>query len=177
MGPVFVRFVSSVEGRLVSRWDAPQSFIGARWHSPEETKETGQRVAWDTDAVVPLTDAFCARFDKELRCALRDGDLLERTEEDYKAWLVVEAQRDAAAYPPPAVEPVVTAPPEAQGQATLVDAGGPGTVPGTVEETLPSTRAGGEQLGGFLPRSGDEQELPDTFERSPAPKASKPVRR
>lgn len=105
-GPTFVRFVSAAPGRLVSRFDAPQGYIGARRASEEEVRATGERIVRIDGQVLPLTAEFCARFDKELRNAIRDGDLVERTEVEHQAWLALELERDAIAHPPaPAAAP------------------------------------------------------------------------
>lgn len=91
----FTRFVSSVEGRVVSRWDAPGSVFGAKVATLEERKAGAEPIVWDPERVVPLTAAFCARFERELRNAVRNGDLRERTRADWEAWLKVEEQREA----------------------------------------------------------------------------------
>jgi len=93
--PVFVRFVSSVEGRLVGRWDATGACFGARVATREEREAGAEPMQWDTECVVPLTAAFCAKYDRELRNAVRGGDLLERKREDWEAWLRIEEQREA----------------------------------------------------------------------------------
>lgn len=94
-GPVFVRFVSSVKGRLVARWDTPNASFGARVVTGEERKAGGEPIVWDEACVIPLTAAFCDRFVRELSGALRDGDLQQRTAEDYAAWLEAETKREA----------------------------------------------------------------------------------
>lgn len=94
-GPEFVRFVSPVKGRLVSRWDAPGTLIGARLTTAAERATGAEPIIWDEELVLPLTDAFCRRFDKELRRALANGDLKKRKREDYESWLKAEAKREA----------------------------------------------------------------------------------
>lgn len=96
MAPDFVRYVSAVEGRLVTRWDSLTSYFGARRSSAEERKAGAEPIVWDLEQVVPLTDAFCRRFDKELRQALRNQDLKERTEQDYRTWLGTLEKREKA---------------------------------------------------------------------------------
>lgn len=91
----FVRFVRSVEGRLVTRWDAPPACIGARIASAEERKAGAPPIVWDTQVVVPLTAQFCARYDRELRQAIVGGDLVECSRDDWGAWLKLEKQREA----------------------------------------------------------------------------------
>lgn len=99
MAVQFVRFVSPVKGRLVSRWDAPGTYVGARLATTAERAAGSDGVIWDEELVLPLTEAFCRRFDKELRSALRNGDLRERKADDYRRWLETERKRDAAAHP------------------------------------------------------------------------------
>jgi hypothetical protein len=94
-GPKFERYVSPVKGRLVSRWDSLGSNIGARVTTPEQRAAGADPVIWDEELVLGLTEQFCARFNKELRQALRNGDLKERNEDDYRAWLEVAAKREA----------------------------------------------------------------------------------
>lgn len=91
----FVRFVSSVKGRLVTRWDAQGACFGARLATLEERKAGAEPISWDEACVVPLTAAFCAKYDRELRNAIRGGDLLVRSREDYDAWLKAEEAREA----------------------------------------------------------------------------------
>lgn len=90
----FVRFVSAVPGRLVSRWDSPGTLIGARITTEAERSEGAEPILWDEAVVLPLTDGFCRRYDLELRRALRNGDLKERKEADWKRWLEVEEDRE-----------------------------------------------------------------------------------
>ena len=92
----FTRFVSSVEGRLVARWDAPGSCFGAKQATAAERREGVEPIQWDTARVVPLTAPFAAKYDRELRNAIRGGDLVERTRADFEAWLKVEEEREAA---------------------------------------------------------------------------------
>ena len=92
--PAFVRFVSSVEGRLVGRWDAQGASFGARVATRAEREAGAEPMQWDVECVVPLTAAFCAKYDRELRNAIRGGDLLERKRDDWEAWLKAEEARE-----------------------------------------------------------------------------------
>jgi hypothetical protein len=119
--PLFVRFVSSVEGRLVSRWDANGSSFGARVATAVERADGAEAIVWDTECVVPLTAAFCARYDRELGNALKHGDLVERTREEWEAWLKAEEAREAARVaPPPSPPPATDEPPPAEAPAPEV---------------------------------------------------------
>jgi hypothetical protein len=91
----FTRFVSSVKGRLVARWDTSGSCFGARVLTREERKTAPESIVWDEACVVPLTAQFCAKYDRELRNAIRNGDLLERKREEWEAWLKAEEVREA----------------------------------------------------------------------------------
>lgn len=160
--PQFVRFVSSVEGRLVGRWDAPRTSFGARVTSLEERKHGAEPIVWDTEAVIPLQDAFVRKYDRELRGAIRRGDLLERKREDYNAYQRKleerEAERTKAIEADKARKAELTVDPTSE-------------VPGTVEQTdeLPGEA---EQVGGF---AGDDQTPPvaDAATSPESPKAKK----
>lgn len=95
--PEFVRFVSAVEGRLVTRWDTLTSYIGARKTNADERAGGAPAIEWDLEQVVPLTRDFCARFDKELRSAFRHGDLRDRSEKDYESYIAAVEKREAEA--------------------------------------------------------------------------------
>lgn len=113
--PQFAIYVSSVKGRLVSRWDAPSSCFGARITTADERAAGADPIIWDEECVVPLLASFVARYDRELRNAFRNGDLLKRTAGDHAAWLRLEEQRESermATTEQPAPAPTETPPPE-----------------------------------------------------------------
>jgi hypothetical protein len=138
VAPQFVKFVRSVEGRLVGRWDAgPYHYFGARLGSNEERAED-KPIIWDTQQVIPLTQEFVIRFGRELGRALRHGDLKVASEAEYTAWLAVDERREAAADAKrkatapaeAAAEPVVAAaPPEAAASAPPDQPPDPPTAP------------------------------------------------
>lgn len=79
--PKFTRYVRSVEGRAVARFDSGSptracEFIGAT--------RMGREIVWDTDRIVPLTEEYCRRYVRELNKAVRFGDLIETTREAYE---------------------------------------------------------------------------------------------
>lgn len=79
--PKFTRFVRSVEGRAVARFDSGSpnracELVGAT--------RTGREIVWDTDKIVPLTEGYCDRYVRELNKAVRCGDLIETTREAYE---------------------------------------------------------------------------------------------
>lgn len=80
----FVRFVSSVTGRVVSRWDTGKPF-GARITTEKERQDGAPPIVWDTERVIPLSAEFCERFARELNQAVAHGDLKERTLAEYEA--------------------------------------------------------------------------------------------
>jgi hypothetical protein len=89
--PKFSRYVRSVEGRLVSRWGESGLFGAIR----TVDKVTGITLAWDTKRVTGLTQDYCDRFNKELRRAFANGDLVECTTADYLDWLKLAGEREA----------------------------------------------------------------------------------
>ena len=95
VAPQFVRFVSSVPGRLVTRWDNPATPIGARVSTAEERTAGAEPIVWDEERVTPFTADFAARFDRELRGAFARGDLVERQRADWEAWTELEQKREA----------------------------------------------------------------------------------
>lgn len=84
--PKFVRFVSAVTGRLVSRWGAGRTYFGAKVATPDEVKEGAAPIVWDTERVYGLTDDFCRRYSRELEQAIAHGDLLERSQKSFDAF-------------------------------------------------------------------------------------------
>jgi hypothetical protein len=89
-----VFFVSSVAGRLVSRPGAPHAYIGARITTAEEMAAGSDRFAWDSEAVVPFSRVEFARYERELSGAVRRGDLVKRSAEDFTAWGKVQESRE-----------------------------------------------------------------------------------
>lgn len=90
-----VFFVSPVAGRLVSRPGAPHAYVGARITTQEERADGAEPFVWDPETVVPFSAPEFQRYERELRAAVRRGDLLERTPEDFAAWGKAQEQREA----------------------------------------------------------------------------------
>jgi hypothetical protein len=91
--PKFTRFVRSVEGRAVARFDSGSptracEFIGAT--------RMGREIVWDTDKIVPLTEEYCRRYVRELNKAVRCGDLVETTREAYEQQLEAKSAAKSA---------------------------------------------------------------------------------
>jgi hypothetical protein len=110
--PKFALYVSSVEGKLVSRFGAGSrgapSYIGARRVAGDPTS-----VVWDTELVVALTVAEVARFSREYERALAAKALKKRTRDE---WLAQAArERDAASKGRD--NPAPAAPPSAEPEA------------------------------------------------------------
>jgi hypothetical protein len=108
-----VFFVSPVAGRLVSRPGAPHAYIGARITTAEERAEGAEPFVWDLETVVPFSAPEFQRYERELRAAVRRGDLVARSAEDFTAWGKAQEQREAArvAKPLPGPEPGGDLPP------------------------------------------------------------------
>jgi hypothetical protein len=90
-----VFFVSPVAGRLVSRPGAPHAYVGARLTTAAERADGAEPFVWDLETVVPFSAPEFQRYERELRAAVRRGDLLERTPEDFAAWGKAQEQREA----------------------------------------------------------------------------------
>lgn len=95
--PNFTLFVSSVEGRAVSRFGARSgTLIGARYTTEEEMAAGAGPIVWDTERVVPLLEDEHARYRREYASAIRCGDLRACTPEQWTAWRKHQAQRERA---------------------------------------------------------------------------------
>jgi len=82
----FALFVSAVPGRLASRPGSPHSYIGAQLRSPEELKAGVSEPTWSPEVVVPVLEAEYDRFRREWDGLVRDGDVLKRTEAEFKSY-------------------------------------------------------------------------------------------
>ncbi len=123
--PEFALYVSSVEGRLVTRYGTARpgapSYIGAR-RAPKDPTE----IVWETDVVVALTAAEISRSARESERALAAKSLRRRTREEYLA------QLEPVAPSPPATP----APPQAPAPTPAPVA--PAVTPPAVAPTAPS---------------------------------------
>lgn len=91
----FALFVSSVEGRAVSRFGTAtgrqaNELIGAR-------RSSEGPIVWDTEAITALSAREAEAFSKEYRDAIAEGSLVKRTEEAYLAWVAAQHARAAKA--------------------------------------------------------------------------------
>lgn len=77
--PNLFHYFSPVEGRVVSRYGST-GYVGARY-------EQGIGFVIDPGVVVKISDAMYRGHLKAWRRALRDGSLVEKTSEDYQAYL------------------------------------------------------------------------------------------
>lgn len=89
--PVFVKFVRAVEGRAVALFGSgsdqrANALIGAT--------RSGKSIEWDAERVVPLTEGYYREFRKEVDRQIKHGDLVEATEEEWRAWLELEEERE-----------------------------------------------------------------------------------
>lgn len=98
--PKFALYVSSVEGRLVSRPGSPHTYVGARVRSPEEIQAGETEPVFFPEQIVPVQAAEYRRFLREWDKLVRNGDLVARTEADFAAYQAKQADaekvRDAA---------------------------------------------------------------------------------
>lgn len=85
--PQFARFVSSVEGHMVTRYGTTQ-LIGCVRNAapkPEDDAAEWKPVSWNTREIVPLTMREAERYTKEYDKAIRNGALKERKREEWSA--------------------------------------------------------------------------------------------
>lgn len=94
--PAIATYIRSVEGRLVPRWGTSQ-FFGARVTSDAERAKGAERIVWDTERVYAITVAFETAHPRELRQAMKNGDLKPSTKEEFDAWQVKRAKAEEAA--------------------------------------------------------------------------------
>lgn len=80
-------FVSAVAGRLASRPGSPHAYIGARLTTAEEQAAGADIAVWDEKQIVavPDQDYYGANTLSWMKL-IRNGDVLERTEKDFKAY-------------------------------------------------------------------------------------------
>lgn len=97
--PQIAFYVSSVEGRLVSRPGSPHSYIGAKIPTPDERKAGKSEPTWQPDVIVPVTAAEYTRFIREWDSLLNSKDLLKRSAEDFAAYskALEDAEREHVA--------------------------------------------------------------------------------
>lgn len=95
--PQFVLFVSAVEGHAVSRYGS-----GARDRRPTTIGAVRgpDGFTWNTAEVVALTQDEMNRFSKEYRGAILDGALIQRTEDDWRAWIAEQSKKAEASVAP-----------------------------------------------------------------------------
>lgn len=105
------------------------------------TKVPDLGFTWDTERVYPLTALTCAQFANDLNQAVRDGDLKERTREEFAAYAKSVANAEAAAAAKVAADAEAAAKAKAEADAAAAEAQAPspdGDAPsapgGSVEE-------------------------------------------
>lgn len=107
----FVRYFSSVEGHLVSRYGTatqtkgPQQ-IGAKRITPPSDATWRQTdapvgVVWDLEVIVAITAKEAQAFGREYDRAVNEGALRERTAEEYVAYLKSRKAKSPASEPAP----------------------------------------------------------------------------
>lgn len=98
--PKFSLFVSSVKGHTVTRYGTRQ-FIGcARNPQPDPNDATAVAAwvpySWNTEQVIPLTEAEATRYGKEYGKEIVGERLTKRTETDWLACLDAEKTANEA---------------------------------------------------------------------------------
>lgn len=73
--------MSAVEGRVVHRWGT-SAYFG--------TEMVNGQPRQDVSRVYPLTAEFVSKYSRELSGALTNGDLKERTHEEWQAYVAAE---------------------------------------------------------------------------------------
>lgn len=76
--PRFALFVSSVEGRLVTRYGT-RTFIGA-----ERRASDPRQLEWHTDQVIAIPHDEFRKYRREYLRALREGSLVVRTDAEWQ---------------------------------------------------------------------------------------------
>lgn len=83
-------YVSSVKGHLVTRFPTLQmsvaQYIGAT--------RKGKEVTWDETEVVAISEQEWAKYRREYRRCLADKSLVERTKEDFAAYVEEKTKRE-----------------------------------------------------------------------------------
>jgi hypothetical protein len=87
---VFALFVSSVEGRLVSRPGSPHAYLGAKVPGQE-----GGVIAWQPEVVIAVPEPDYLRYSREWDQLVRLGDLKKRTEAEFAAYSAALAKTEA----------------------------------------------------------------------------------
>lgn len=84
-------YVSSVEGALVTRYGT-RTQIGAEiLPGPKGGKQT---IRWNTGVVVALSQDELVKYKREYRRAIDAGELVERTADDFRAYIARENEEN-----------------------------------------------------------------------------------
>lgn len=121
--PQIAFYVSSVEGRLVSRPGSPHSYVGAKIPTPDERKAGKSEPTWQPDVIVPVTAAEYTRFIREWDSLLNSKDLLKRSAEDFAVYskALEDAEREHVAKLEAAAAAAAPKQPEAAAAAKKAD--------------------------------------------------------
>lgn len=107
-------YVSSVKGHLVTRFPSLRSsvaqFIGAT--------RKGKTIVWDETEVVAISDQEWQRYRREYRRCLADKSIVERTKEDFEAYVAEKTDRETKALEKAKAEAAEKAKAEATEQPT-----------------------------------------------------------
>lgn len=94
----FARFFSCVPGHVVSRYGSGSAKYKASQIGAARPTD-GAPYAWDELAITAITEKEVATYAREYNAAVAEGALLERTEDDYLAFV---ASHDRSAITPDA---------------------------------------------------------------------------
>ena len=91
--PKFTRFFRSVEGRAVARYDS-----GSRTRACElvGAVRDGREITWDTAKVTPFTEEYCRKYVRELNRAVKHGDLVEVSRDEWEAYVTAPKEESEA---------------------------------------------------------------------------------
>ena len=90
------RYFTPVEGHTVHRFGTMTTTSSNELFGCSTDPATGTRT-WDTSAVLMISGQEAKRFRREYDRLVRDGALIERTEEDRKSYLAQLAETHATA--------------------------------------------------------------------------------
>lgn len=83
-------YVSSVEGRLVTRFPSLRSsvaqYIGAT--------RKGKKITWDTSEVVAISEQEWQKYRREYRRCVADKSLVVKTKEDFEKYVADKIERE-----------------------------------------------------------------------------------
>jgi len=92
-GPKFGMYVRSVKGHAVQRYGTRELIGGTRKAQTKAQKLDGEDAIEWSDRIVPLTEAYCRRYGRELSGHVRAKELIVCSREDWEAQCLEEQKR------------------------------------------------------------------------------------